>query len=154
MFNIVLYEPEIAPNTGNAIRLCANTGCTLHVIKPLGFEPEDKKLRRAGLDYSDWEKVIQHESYLSFHQSIGDSRLFTLSTHSQKNYTDAQFVAGDYLIFGPETRGLPKNVRESVAQDQRLTLPMMPNNRSLNLSNSVSIVAYEAWRQLEFTGAN
>lgn len=154
MFNIVLYEPEIAPNTGNAIRLCANTGCTLHVIKPLGFEPEDKKLRRAGLDYSDWENVIQHEDYPSLHQSIGDNRLFTLSTHSQKKYTDAQFLAGDYLIFGPETRGLPENIRESVPQDQRLTLPMMPNNRSLNLSNSVSIVAYEAWRQLDFTGAN
>ena len=154
MFNIVLYEPEIAPNTGNAIRLCANTGCTLHVIKPLGFEPEDKKLRRAGLDYSDWQKVIQHENYLAFQQSIGENRLFTLSTHSKKNYTDAKFVAGDYLMFGPETRGLPEEVRESVAFEQRLTLPMMPNNRSLNLSNSVSIVAYEAWRQLGFSGAS
>ena len=137
----------------NAIRLCANTGCTLHVIKPLGFEPEDKKLRRAGLDYSDWEKVVQHENYAAFHQSIGDQRLFTLSTHSQKNYTDAKFIVGDYLMFGPETRGLPVEVRESVVHDQRLTLPMMPNNRSLNLSNSVSIVAYEAWRQLGFIGA-
>lgn len=154
MFNIVLYEPEIAPNTGNVIRLCANTGCILHVIKPLGFEPDDKKLRRAGLDYSDWEKVMQHDNFNIFQQSIGDSRLFTLSTHSKKNYTAMQFVAGDYFMFGPETRGLPKEVRKSVALDQRLTLPMMPNNRSLNLSNSVSVIAYEAWRQLDFSGAN
>lgn len=154
MFNIVLYEPEIAPNTGNAIRLCANTGCTLHVIQPLGFEPEDKKLRRAGLDYSDWQTVIQHENYSAFCQSIGENRLFTLSTHSQKNYTEAKFIAGDYLMFGPETRGLPKSVRESVPAEQRITLPMMPNNRSLNLSNSVSIVAYEAWRQVDFLGAD
>lgn len=154
MFNIVLYEPEIAPNTGNVIRLCANSGCTLHVIKPLGFEPDDKKLRRAGLDYSDWEKVVQHENYRAFQLSLGENRLFTLSTHSQKNYTEAKFISGDYLMFGPETRGLPEAVRESVVPDQRLTLPMMPNNRSLNLSNSVSIVAYEAWRQLDFSGAS
>ena len=154
MFNIVLYEPEIAPNTGNIIRLCANTGCQLHLIKPLGFEPDEKKLRRAGLDYHDWVKVIQHESYQEFCQTLDTTnRVFTLSTHSKKLYTDVNFIPGDYLMFGPETRGLPVAVRESVSQDQQITLPMMPNNRSLNLSNSVSIVAYEAWRQLGFQQA-
>jgi tRNA (cytidine/uridine-2'-O-)-methyltransferase len=153
MFNIVLYEPEIAPNTGNIIRLCANTGCQLHLIKPLGFEPDEKKLRRAGLDYHDWVKVIQHENYLAFSKTLDiDNRLFTLSTHSKKLYTNAKFLENDFLMFGPETRGLPAKVRESVPEKQRITLPMMPNNRSLNLSNSVSIVAYEAWRQLDFEG--
>lgn len=151
MFNIVLYEPEIAPNTGNIIRLCANTGCQLHLIKPLGFDPDEKKLRRAGLDYHDWVKVIQHENYTEFTANLGkESRLFTLSTHSKTLYSEVGFQEGDYLMFGPETRGLPVDVRESVPVEQRITLPMMPNNRSLNLSNSVSIVAYEAWRQLGF----
>lgn len=151
MFNIVLFEPEIAPNTGNIIRLCANTGCQLHLIKPLGFDPDEKKLRRAGLDYHDWVKVLQHENYTEFLNSIAaNSRIFTLSTHSKTLYTEAQFQPDDYLLFGPETRGLPVDLRESVPEKQRITLPMMPNNRSLNLSNSVAIVTYEAWRQLGF----
>ena len=151
MFNIVLFEPEIAPNTGNIIRLCANTGCQLHLIKPLGFDPDEKKLRRAGLDYHDWVKVLQHENYAEFLASTpADARIFTLSTHSQTLYTETQFQPDDYLLFGPETRGLPVDIREGVPENQRITLPMMPNNRSLNLSNSVAIVTYEAWRQLGF----
>lgn len=155
MFNIVLYQPEIAPNTGNIIRLCANTGCQLHLIKPLGFDPDEKKLRRAGLDYHDWVQVKQYENYTEFVESLAEkARIFTLSTHSKQLYTDAAYQADDYFLFGPETRGLPVDVRESVPLDHQVTLPMMPNNRSLNLSNSVSIVAYEAWRQLSFSGIN
>ena len=153
MINIVLYEPEIAPNTGNIIRLCANLGAQLHLIEPLGFVPDDKKLRRAGLDYHDWDAIHMHANFAAFIQNQQPARLFTLSTHSSKLYTQADFSAGDYLLFGPETRGLPVDVRESVEAENRLTLPMVPNNRSLNLSNSVAIVAYEAWRQLSFSGA-
>ena len=153
MFNIVLYEPEIAPNTGNIMRLCSNVGAKLHVIEPLGFVPDDKKLRRAGLDYSDWEAVAIHSNYQAFLALQSPTRLFTLSTHSTTNYADPAFQADDYFLFGPETRGLPAPVRESVDLEYQLTLPMSPNNRSLNLSNSVAIVVYEAWRQLGFAGA-
>ncbi|MEO0368198.1 MAG: tRNA (uridine(34)/cytosine(34)/5-carboxymethylaminomethyluridine(34)-2'-O)-methyltransferase TrmL [Pseudomonadota bacterium] len=153
MFNIVLFEPEIAPNTGNIIRLCANTGSTLHLIEPLGFKPDDKKLRRAGLDYADWEKVILHDNYEAFLAQSKQERIATLSTHSKQLYTEFSYQAGDYLLFGPETRGLPVNIRESVPKDNQLTLPMVANNRSLNLSNSVAIVVYEAWRQLSFSRA-
>ena len=153
MFNIVLYEPEIAPNTGNIIRLCANVGAQLHLIEPLGFEPDDKKLRRAGLDYHDWAKVQIHKNFDSFVKTHQPTRLFTLSTHSKTRYTDIKYQANDCFLFGPETRGLPKDIRESVPQDCQLTLPMVPNNRSLNLSNSVSIMAYEAWRQLDFASS-
>jgi tRNA (cytidine/uridine-2'-O-)-methyltransferase len=152
MFSVVLYEPEIAPNTGNIIRLCANTGAKLHLIEPLGFSPDEKKLRRAGLDYHDWVKVNIHSSYDDFYAEHS-GRVFTLSTHHEKSYSDAEFAPGDSFVFGPETRGLPQRVRNSVPIEQRLKLPMVPNNRSLNLSNSVAIVAYEAWRQLGFAGA-
>jgi len=150
MFNIVLYEPEIAPNTGNIIRLCSNVNAKLHLIEPLGFSPDEKKLRRAGLDYSDWESISIHADYSSFVSSESPKRLFTLSTHSHQNYSDACFEARDYFLFGPETRGLPKKLIQSVPGEHQLTLPMAPNNRSLNLSNTVAIVAYEAWRQLNF----
>jgi len=153
MFNIVLYEPEIAPNTGNIIRLCSNVGAKLHLIEPLGFVPDDKKLRRAGLDYSDWEKISLHADYTAFLTDEQPKRVFTLSTHSQKNYTQTSYQAADYFLFGPETRGLPKEVRESVNANYQLTLPMAPDNRSLNLSNTVAVVAYEAWRQLGFLGS-
>lgn len=153
MFNIVLFEPEIAPNTGNIIRLCSNVGAQLHLIEPLGFVPDDKKLRRAGLDYSDWDAISIHTNYEAFLTSEAPQRLFTLSTHSTQNYDAATFAQGDYFLFGPETRGLPPKVRESVLQSMQLTLPMAPNNRSLNLSNTVAIVAYEAWRQIGFTGS-
>lgn len=154
MFNIVLYEPEIAPNTGNIIRLCANVEAKLHLIEPLGFVPDDKKLRRAGLDYSDWEKISLHTSYAAFMASENPARIYTLSTHSQQPYSQANYKKNDYFLFGPETRGLPKEVRESVNKEYQLTLPMAPNNRSLNLSNTVAIVVYEAWRQLSFIGSS
>lgn len=148
----MLYEPEIAPNTGNVIRLCANTGAELHLIEPLGFSPDEKRLRRAGLDYHDWVKVKTHSSYDDFSRDH-TGRIFTLSTHHTKSYSKAEFAPGDTFVFGPETRGLPQEIRSSIPSEQRLTLPMKPNNRSLNLSNSVAIVVYEAWRQLGFSGA-
>lgn len=154
MLNIVLYEPEIAPNTGNIIRLCSNVGAQLHLIEPLGFDPDAKKLRRAGLDYTDWEAISIHSNYANFLQTELPKRLFTLSTHSKQLYNQATYHTGDYFLFGPETRGLPKEVIQSVNKQRQLTLPMAPNNRSLNLSNTVAIVAYEAWRQLGFNGAN
>lgn len=153
MFNVVLYEPEIAPNTGNIIRLCSNVGAQLHLIEPLGFVPDDKKLRRAGLDYQDWQKIQIHSDYQAFLSSCQPKRLFTLSTHSQHGYHETDYQQGDYFLFGPETRGLPADIRESVLPDFQITLPMAPNNRSLNLSNSVAIVCYEAWRQTGFQGA-
>ena len=152
MFNIVLYQPEIPPNTGNVIRLCANTGCRLHLIEPLGFEPDDAKLRRAGLDYGDWAQAKRHNSFEEYLVTEAPSRLFTFSTRHQRLYADAKFQPGDAFLFGPETRGLPAGIRESVPEDCRLTLPMRPGNRSLNLSNTVAVVVYEAWRQLGFTG--
>ncbi|MBT5031498.1 MAG: tRNA (uridine(34)/cytosine(34)/5-carboxymethylaminomethyluridine(34)-2'-O)-methyltransferase TrmL [Proteobacteria bacterium] len=156
MFNVVLYEPEIAPNTGNIIRLCANTGTQLHLIEPLGFSPDEKKLRRAGLDYHDWVKVNIHKNYdrfLSGAFSDPSGRIFTVSTHHTTSYSEPSFKPGDIFLFGSETRGLPAKVRNSVPQNQRIRIPMMPNNRSLNLSNSVAITVYEAWRQAGFAGA-
>jgi tRNA (cytidine/uridine-2'-O-)-methyltransferase len=153
MFNIVLYEPEIAPNTGNIIRLCANSGCHLHLIEPLGFEPDNARLKRAGLDYQDWSRITIHADFQRFLESEEPDRVFTVSTHNPTIYTEPDFVAGDSLVFGPETRGLPAQIRDSVSMERRITLPMHPNNRSLNLANSVSIVAYEAWRQNAFAGS-
>ncbi|MBT8115524.1 MAG: tRNA (cytidine(34)-2'-O)-methyltransferase [Arenicella sp.] len=153
MFNIVLYEPEIAPNTGNIIRLCANVGAQLHLIEPLGFKPDEKKLRRAGLDYADWDSINIYPGFDQFQQAQKPQRLLTLSTHNNLCYSSVQYQRGDYLLFGPETRGLPPAIRQSVPADQQITLPMVPNNRSLNLSNSVAIVVYEAWRQLGYDGS-
>jgi tRNA (cytidine/uridine-2'-O-)-methyltransferase len=152
MFNLVLYEPEIAPNTGNIIRLCANTGCRLHLIEPLGFEPDNARLKRAGLDYHDWTTLTLHEGFRQFLDTRDDGRIFTISTHNKRCYTQPRYRAGDTFLFGPETRGLPADIRDHVVAEQRLTLPMQPNNRSLNLANAVSIVAYEAWRQIGFPG--
>ncbi|MCL4170853.1 UNVERIFIED_CONTAM: hypothetical protein GTU68_064782, partial [Idotea baltica] len=140
MFNIVLYEPEIAPNTGNIIRLCSNVGAKLHLIEPLGFSPDEKKLRRAGLDYTDWQAITIHQNYQHFIEAESPARIFTLSTHSKLTYSDAKFQSDDYFLFGPETRGLPKSIITSVVENNQLTLPMAPNNRSLNLSNTVAIV--------------
>ena len=153
MFHIRLYQPEIPPNTGNVIRLCANTGCRLHLIEPLGFTPNDAKLRRAGLDYGDWESISKHPSVAAFLQTQQCRRLFTVSTHNTTIYTRPRYQNHDAFLFGPETRGLPTALRDSVPEAQRITLPMRPNNRSLNLSNAVSAVVFEAWRQLEFAGA-
>ena len=153
MLKIVLFEPEIPPNTGNVIRLCANTGCTLHLIEPLGFEPDDRRLRRAGLDYKDWARVHRYPNYDAFLEATLYTRMFTLSTRNPTGYASVKYQPGDAFLFGPETRGLPKALRESVPVEQQITLPMRPGNRSLNLANSVSIVAYEAWRQMNFEGA-
>ncbi len=154
MINIVLHTPQIPPNTGNVIRLMANTGFSLHLIEPLGFNLDEKPLRRAGLDYHDLAGVTRHANYAAFIESQMPKRLFAITTKGQRNYTDVEFETGDFLLFGSETAGLPNAVMESISPVNRLLIPMQPNNRSLNLSNSVSIVAYEAWRQLGFVGAN
>jgi tRNA (cytidine/uridine-2'-O-)-methyltransferase len=148
MFNIVLYQPEIPPNTGNIIRLCANTGCSLHLIEPLGFELEDKKLRRAGLDYHEWADVKIHESL----DQLQNTTTYALSTRGTINYCDVNYQPGDTLIFGPETRGLPQSYLESLPVENVLRLPMLEQSRSLNLSNTVAIVVYEALRQTGFKG--
>jgi tRNA (cytidine/uridine-2'-O-)-methyltransferase len=152
MFHIVLFEPEIPANTGNIIRLCANAGMQLHLIKPLGFDLDDKKLRRAGLDYHEWVSVELHDSYADFLEKNQPQRVFALSTKGKKNYSDVQFKAGDVFLFGPETRGLPASMLADIGENC-LFLPMQPQSRSLNLSNTVAIVLYEAWRQTDFSGA-
>jgi tRNA (cytidine/uridine-2'-O-)-methyltransferase len=152
MFHIVLFEPEIPANTGNIIRLCANAGMQLHLIKPLGFDLDDKKLRRAGLDYHEWVSVELHDSYADFLEKNQPQRVFALTTKGKKNYSDVQFEAGDVFLFGPETRGLPASMLADIGENC-LFLPMQPESRSLNLSNTVAIVLYEAWRQTDFSGA-
>lgn len=147
MFHIVLFEPEIPPNTGNIIRLCANTGCQLHLIEPLGFNMEEKALRRAGLDYHEFANVKRWADYPTFLKEEAPKKLYALSTKGTHGYSDVAFQPGDYLMFGPETRGLPADVREALPKDQVLRLPMLPDSRSLNLSNTVAIMVYEAWRQ-------
>lgn len=150
MFNIVLFEPEIPPNTGNIIRLASNTGCRLHLIRPLGFTLEDKQLRRAGLDYHEYASVQVHDSWDFFMKSEQPGRIFALSTKGTVRYTEPAFREGDYLLFGPESRGLPAERREAPEVSALLTLPMLPHSRSLNLANSVAVVVYEAWRQADF----
>jgi len=150
--HVVLYEPEIPPNTGNIIRLCANTGARLHLIRPLGFDLDDAKLRRAGLDYHEFADLAVHDDLDGFVHAARPARLFALSTRIRTLYTDAQFADGDAVLFGPETRGLPQAVLDALPPSQRLRLPMRPGNRSLNLSNAVAIVVYEAWRQSGFVG--
>ena len=152
MFHIILFQPEIPPNTGNVIRLCANTGCQLHLIRPLGFDMEDKKLRRAGLDYHEWAAVQIHDSYPAFLAKVSPERLFALSTRGTTRYDQVRYRSGDGFLFGPETRGLPTELLESLPVEQRLRLPMRPGQRSLNLSNAVAVLAYEAWRQGDFAG--
>lgn len=153
MFHVVLYEPEIPPNTGNIIRLCANTGCQLHLIEPLGFSLEDKQMRRAGLDYSEYAKVRVHADYASFLTAERPQRLFGFTTKGTRHYHEVAFQAGDYLMFGPETRGLPDPVRSALPEGNQLRIPMLPQSRSLNLSNSAAVVVFEAWRQMQFDGA-
>ena len=150
MLNIVLYEPEIPPNTGNIMRLCANTGCTLHLVKPLGFELNDKQLRRAGLDYRDYADVREWENLDTLLNDFNRERVFAITTKGSINHTQVEFEAGDILMFGPETRGLPNEVLDLMLGDRKLRIPMLHNSRSLNLSNAVRIVVYEAWRQLGF----
>lgn len=151
MYHIVLFEPEIPPNTGNIIRLCANTGFQLHLIKPLGFEIDDKRMRRAGLDYHEWAQVKIHDSYQTFLDSEQPQRLFGLSTKAKNYFHQVEFQAGDYLMFGPETRGLPDYILNDMGE-KLLRIPMRPDSRSLNLSNTVAIVTYEVLRQEQFEG--
>lgn len=153
MFHIVLFEPEIPPNTGNIIRLCANTGARLHLIHPLGFQLDDKRLRRAGLDYREWAEMREHGSLDEFVEQVKPARLFAFTTKARRCYAEADFRAGDALLFGPETRGLPAALLDALPEPQRLYIPMQPDSRSLNLSNAVALVLYEAWRQNGFRGA-
>ena len=152
MFSVILYEPEIPPNTGNIIRLCANAGAHLHLVEPLGFDLEEKKLRRAGLDYREFVDVQTHASRDHCLESRGRPRAFALSTRNALRYDKAEFEEGDALLFGPETRGLPQEGLDALPDGQRLRLPMKKGNRSLNLSNAAAVVVYEAWRQLGFAG--
>lgn len=154
MFDIVLYQPEIPPNTGNIIRLSANTGCRLHLVKPLGFPLEDARMRRAGLDYHEYAEMRVHEDWEACKQALAGRRMFALTTKGSARYTEIAFRPGDVFVFGPETRGLPEEVREEFAPEFRLRLPMMPDNRSLNLSNSAAVLVFEAWRQNGFAGGS
>ena len=150
---VVLVAPEIPPNTGNVIRLCANSGARLHLIRPLGFDLDHAKLRRAGLDYHEFADVAVHDDLDAFITDARPARLFALSTRGRHLYTNVRFGADDAVLFGPETRGLPQAVIDGLPPEQRLRLPMRPDNRSLNLSNAVAVVVYEAWRQMDFAGA-
>ena len=154
MLDVVLFQRQIPPNTGNIIRLCANTHCRLHLIGKLGFDWDDKKLRRAGLDYQEWTDVVFWENFGQFSQQLDDiSRIFMFTTKARTHYSDCSFQPGDYLLFGPETRGLPDTILEAFPLEQKLRLPMAEQSRSLNLSNSAAIAVYEAWRQQAFSGA-
>lgn len=153
MFNLILFEPEIPPNTGNVIRLCANTGAQLHLIRPLGFDLDDKQLRRAGLDYHEYAKLQVHDNLEECLKLLPNSRLFALSTKATHAFHQTVFQSGDAFLFGPESRGLPASILGALPAQQVLRLPMLPNNRSLNLSNTVAITVYEAWRQIGFLGS-
>lgn len=150
MFHVALYQPEIPPNTGNIIRLCANTGTELHLIHPLGFAPDDKQVKRAGLDYHEWTRVRHHENDAAFMEECKGRRVFAISTHGTACYTSVSFLPGDVFLFGPETRGLPKSILTDSAITSVLRIPMLPHSRSLNLSNAVAVVVYEALRQRDF----
>ena len=152
MFTIALFEPEIPPNTGNIIRLCANTGAALHLIEPLGFKLEDKQLKRAGLDYHEYANLTLHNNWADFAAEMTGRRLFAMTTKGSQNYANVSFKAGDVFVFGPETRGLPEEIRNNFALENRLRLPMLKDSRSLNLSNSAAVLLYEAWRQVGFEG--
>lgn len=152
MFNIILYQPEIPPNTGNIIRLCANVGACLHLVKPLGFDLSAAQLRRAGMDYAELAEVRTHDNWDACLASLATERLFALSTKGAVRHDKPSYVAGDAFVFGPETSGLPAPILGSIAAERRIRLPMMPGCRSMNLSNSVAVVAYEVWRQLGFSG--
>jgi tRNA (cytidine/uridine-2'-O-)-methyltransferase len=153
MLHIVLFEPEIPPNTGNIIRLAANTGCQLHLIEPLGFKLDEKSVNRAGMDYAETQDLHLHKSWEYFLADEKPARIFALSTKGTHRHSDAQFQAGDYLLFGPESRGLPASIRASLPHNQVLRIPMVADSRSMNLSNAVAVMVYEAWRQLGYAGA-
>jgi len=153
MLNVVLYQPEIPPNTGNIIRLCANTGSRLHLIRPLGFTLDDRRMRRAGLDYHEWAELELHDDYAGFLAAVQPARMFAFTTRASRPHSAPRYRPGDTLLFGPETRGLPDSILGQLPEAQRLRIPMRPENRSLNLSNAVAVAVYEAWRQLDFAGA-
>ena len=152
MLHVVLFQPEIPPNTGNIIRLCANTGFHLHLIAPLGFEMDDKRLRRAGLDYREWQDVQIHDCWSDFTGQARPANIYGLSTKGSRLYSDVSFKAGDAIVFGPETRGLSAEFRESLGNRNVIRIPMQAESRSMNLSNAVSVIVYDAWRQLGFAG--
>lgn len=152
MFTVVLYQPEIPPNTGNIIRLCANTGCQLHLVKPLGFPLDDAKMRRAGLDYHEFANVMVHENFAACLNALQGRRIFALTTKGSTRPDQVAFQAGDVFLFGPETRGLPAEILATLPENQKIRFPMMPDNRSMNLSNTVAITVFEAWRQNGFAG--
>jgi tRNA (cytidine/uridine-2'-O-)-methyltransferase len=150
LYHVVLFEPEIPPNTGNIIRLCANSGASLHLVHPLGFRLDDRQLRRAGLDYHERAPLREYRSLAEFRSLVAPPRLFAFSTHGGRRYDSVKFQPGDALLFGPETRGLPRHVLEAIPPENVLRIPMCPDSRSLNLANAVAIVVYEAWRQQNF----
>lgn len=154
MFHIALFEPQIAPNTGNIMRLAANNGCKLHLIEPMGFDLDEKKVRRAGLDYRDLENIIRYKNYPEFAGMMKEHRIIACTTKGTINHCEIAYQPGDVLLFGAETHGLSEEVMQSIAPEMRIRLPMMANNRSLNLSNAVAIISYEAWRQQGFAGGN
>ena len=153
MLDIVLYEPEIPQNTGNIIRLCANTGFRVHLIEPLGFTWDDKRLRRSGLDYHEFAEIKKHKTFDAFLQNEQPKRLFALTTKGGPAHSEVKFASGDYLMFGPETRGIPAAILDTLPMAQKIRIPMIANSRSMNLSNSVAVAVYEAWRQLGYEGA-
>ena len=152
MIHVLLFEPEIPPNTGNVMRLCANTGARLHLIAPLGFALDDAKLRRAGLDYGDWSDVRVHANLDAALTAVAPSRVLAFTTHGSRHYGDVRYTSDDALLFGPETRGLPDDVLAAIPADHHVRIPMLPDSRSLNLSNAVAVAVYEAWRQSGFDG--
>lgn len=152
MIELVLYQPEIPPNTGNILRLMHNSGCRLHLVEPLGFELDDKRLTRAGLDYIDWTRVTRHADWSAYLAQYPDVRRFAITTRGTRIYTEVNFQPGDHLIFGPETRGLPTQHLDQFAPENRLRIPMVSGSRSLNLSNAVALTLFEAWRQMGFEG--
>ena len=153
MLDVVLFQPQIPPNTGNIIRLCANTGFRLHLIEPLGFDLEDKKLRRAGLDYHEFAALKRHANYQSFIESEQPKRILAVTTKSTGYYGDISFQSGDYLLFGSETGGLPEDVRQLIPDEDKIRIPMLKDSRSMNLSNATAVIVYEAWRQLGFANS-
>ncbi len=153
MLHVVLFEPEIPPNTGNIIRLCANTGFQLHLIEPLGFDLDEKKVRRAGLDYHEMANMKIHKNWQAFVDEVNPNRSFAITTKGKQWHTDVEFKAGDAIVMGPESRGLPDDMLKTLSQEEKILIPMVPDSRSLNLSNATSVIIYEAWRQLGFNGA-
>mgnify|MGYP005828427689 FL=1 len=153
MLDVVLFQPQIPPNTGNIIRLCANSGFRLHLIEPLGFDLEDKKLRRAGLDYHEFAAIKRHKNFSDFVANESPKRILAITTKTNNFYGDVSFTEGDYLLFGSETAGLPEDVRQQIPDEDKIRIPMLKDSRSMNLSNAAAVIVYDAWRQLGFTNA-